>query len=264
MGKIQNVIYILTNPQYPEYIKIGYASDLKARLSSLDTGTMSSFIPYAVYKTQLSVADKQLHRIIGLLNPKLRATKFKNGKKSEREFFKLDPEEAYELLKCIAKISGTLNCLYKIDANGKLIPDSECNQTIPGQSPAQKPQTIPPKPVPKNHAPIPDGIYHTKHKIKAAGISITATMEVKNENIILKAGSLISPVEGKGLQQNIKDIRKTLNINNNKLVNDLPCDSINIAAGVALGASANAWVEWLTENNEPIKIFQKQGGDMNA
>ena len=177
MGKIQNVIYILTNPQYPEYIKIGYASDLKARLSSLDTGTMSSFIPYAVYKTQLSVADKQLHRIIGLLNPKLRATKFKNGKKSEREFFKLDPEEAYELLKCIAKISGTLNCLYKIDANGKLIPDSECNQTIPGQSPAQKPQTIPPKPVPKNHAPIPDGIYHTKHKIKAAGISITATME---------------------------------------------------------------------------------------
>lgn len=29
----KGVIYILTNPSFPEYVKIGYADDLKQRLS---------------------------------------------------------------------------------------------------------------------------------------------------------------------------------------------------------------------------------------
>lgn len=30
------VIYILTNPSFPQYVKIGYASDLNRRLSELN------------------------------------------------------------------------------------------------------------------------------------------------------------------------------------------------------------------------------------
>ena len=44
------VIYILTNPSFPEYVKIGYADDLDKRLQQLKS---SECIPYAfrVYAT---------------------------------------------------------------------------------------------------------------------------------------------------------------------------------------------------------------------
>lgn len=92
-NKIQNVIYILTNPQYPGYIKIGYASDLKARVASLNTGVFVEFSPYAVYETDLQNADREVRAIIALLNPILRASKFSSeGQGKLKEFFKLEPE----------------------------------------------------------------------------------------------------------------------------------------------------------------------------
>ena len=44
------VIYILTNPSFPEYVKIGYADDIDKRLSQLNR---SECIPFAfrVYAT---------------------------------------------------------------------------------------------------------------------------------------------------------------------------------------------------------------------
>lgn len=115
--KIENVVYILTNPQYPGYIKIGYASDLKARLQSLNTGALVEFKPYAVYETPKPLGDVEIHKIIELLNPILRASKFNGGKAALKEFFKLEPEEAYELFQHIAVVSGTEKRLYKVDEN---------------------------------------------------------------------------------------------------------------------------------------------------
>ena len=40
----QGVIYILTNPSFPEYVKIGYAAKLEERLRQLNR---SEAIPYA-------------------------------------------------------------------------------------------------------------------------------------------------------------------------------------------------------------------------
>ena len=115
--KIENVVYILTNPQYPGYIKIGYASDLKQRLQSLNTGALVEFKPYAVYETPKPLGDVEIHKIIELLNPILRASKFNGGKAALKEFFKLEPEEAYELFQHIAVVSGTEKRLYKVDEN---------------------------------------------------------------------------------------------------------------------------------------------------
>lgn len=115
--KIENVVYILTNPQYPGYIKIGYASDLKQRLQSLNTGALVEFKPYAVYETPKNLGDIEIHKIIELLNPILRASKFNSGKVALKEFFKLEPEEAYELFQHIAVVSGTEKRLYKVDGN---------------------------------------------------------------------------------------------------------------------------------------------------
>ena len=108
--KIENCIYILTNPQYPGYVKIGYATDLKQRISSLNTGALVEFSPYAVYETSLQNADTEIHAIIKLLNPILRASKFDKGKAKGKEFFKLEPEEAFELLQHVARVSGKI-CL---------------------------------------------------------------------------------------------------------------------------------------------------------
>lgn len=33
---IAGVIYILTNPSFPDYVKIGYATDIKKRLAQLN------------------------------------------------------------------------------------------------------------------------------------------------------------------------------------------------------------------------------------
>ena len=37
MNKEQGVIYILTNPSFPEYVKIGYADDMEQRLAQLNS-----------------------------------------------------------------------------------------------------------------------------------------------------------------------------------------------------------------------------------
>lgn len=40
----QGVIYILTNPSFPDYVKIGYADDVQKRLKELNR---SECIPFA-------------------------------------------------------------------------------------------------------------------------------------------------------------------------------------------------------------------------
>ena len=44
MGKVGGVIYILTNPSFPDYVKIGYAHNIEACLKQLNR---SETIPFA-------------------------------------------------------------------------------------------------------------------------------------------------------------------------------------------------------------------------
>ena len=62
---------------------------------------------YATYETSGNLEDKKLHKMIDNLNPDLRVT-------SNREFFVMSPQEAYELLESIAIISGTKDKLKKV------------------------------------------------------------------------------------------------------------------------------------------------------
>ena len=242
--KIENVIYILTNPQYPGYIKIGYASDLKQRLSSLNTGALVEFVPYAVYETAKDKGDLEIHKIIELLNPILRASKFDNGKSKLKEFFKLEPDEAYELLQHIAIVSGTEKHLYKVDAN--------MNKIQNNKTPPDGPPPIPPNQI------IPNGIYYFKRKIKRENIIANATIEIIDEKIILKSGSYISPSESKGISDKVKIKRSSLNVVNDTLQEDIQCSSINEASTIILGASCDAWIYWKNENGELIDIYRKE------
>jgi hypothetical protein len=48
----KGVIYILTNPSFPEYVKIGYADDVNKRLAQLNRSecTPFAFRVYATYE----------------------------------------------------------------------------------------------------------------------------------------------------------------------------------------------------------------------
>ena len=125
-------IYILTNPSFPEYVKIGYATNLEARLKQLNR---SETIPYAfrahaIYEVDKALTDKELHKLIDKLNPQLRAVDEFDGKPRVKEFYEMSKEAAYELLECIAKISGTMDRLKKVKPEGHEILDEQLAQDI--------------------------------------------------------------------------------------------------------------------------------------
>ena len=129
---MKNVIYILTNPSFPDYVKIGYASDIQKRLKQLNRSETIPFAfrVYATYKTSNKLTDKEVHRLIDSLNPNLRAIETFDGKERVKEFYAMSPEDAYNILDCIAKISGTETCLKKLSPTGHEIIDEKIAQEV--------------------------------------------------------------------------------------------------------------------------------------
>ena len=113
------VIYILTNPSFPEYVKIGYADDVNKRLAQLNRSECIPFAfrVYATYEVSSRLSDKRIHEIIDRLNPDLRAIESFEGKKRVREFYAMSPEDAFQLLKAISEINGMENNLKLITPN---------------------------------------------------------------------------------------------------------------------------------------------------
>ena len=100
------VIYILTNPSFPQYVKIGYANDLKSRLKSLNRSECIPFAfrVYAYYKVPKRLTDVEIHKIIDTRKPKRRAIETIDGKERKREFYELSANDAYEILLGIEKL----------------------------------------------------------------------------------------------------------------------------------------------------------------
>lgn len=125
-------IYILTNPSFPQYVKIGYAKDVKQRLDELNR---SSAVPfafriYATYEVDSELSDKKLHSILDKLNPELRSTEEINGKKRVREFYAMTPEDAYDILDAIAEINGFKHRLKKWKATAEEQKEEETAKEI--------------------------------------------------------------------------------------------------------------------------------------
>ena len=101
-------IYILPNPSFPQYGKLGYATDVKQRLAELNRSTAVPFAfrVYATYEVDSALSDKKLHPILGKLNPDLRSAEEVDGKRRIREFYAMPPEDAYAILEAIAEING--------------------------------------------------------------------------------------------------------------------------------------------------------------
>lgn len=114
MNNICGSIYILTNPSFPDYVKIGYSKNVEERINKLNNSEAVpfGFRLYATYDVETQSADKVLHKIIDKLNADLRSIDTINDKVRVREFYLISPEDAYELLEDISIISGTKERLH--------------------------------------------------------------------------------------------------------------------------------------------------------
>lgn len=114
MGK--GYIYIMTNPMLhgpkgEPVVKIGYADDVEKRRKQLSTTNVpADYRVFATYEVKERLTDQTLHDMIDKLNPELRIKeKTGKGKEKVREFYYMTPEDALNILKAIATISGTKN-----------------------------------------------------------------------------------------------------------------------------------------------------------
>ena len=62
-------IYIFTNPSFKEYVKLGYAKDVKQRLYELNRSSAVPFAfrVFATYEVDSDLSDKKLHSILDKL-----------------------------------------------------------------------------------------------------------------------------------------------------------------------------------------------------
>lgn len=133
MGK--GYIYILTNPSFPDYVKIGYADDVESRVKQLNRSecTPYAFRVYATYETDARLTDLRLHAMIDQLNPDLRSRDEIDGKKRVREFYSMSAEDAYRIFEAMAEIHGTMDKLHihtisKADAKQEALAQSISKQ----------------------------------------------------------------------------------------------------------------------------------------
>lgn len=104
-------IYILTNESFHKsnWVKIGYTTNIKNRLRELsNTSVPMPYDVYATYEVPISagIADKALHSLIQKLNPNLRLT-------ANREFFEIEPWDAYDVLESMAIIHDRKDKLFR-------------------------------------------------------------------------------------------------------------------------------------------------------
>ena len=123
MEETAGYIYILTNPSFPEYVKIGYADDVEKRLNQLNRTecTPFAFRLYATYEVPNRLADKKLHSLLDMFDANLRAVDELNGKKRVKEFYAMQPDKAYHALELIAELTDTTDrlTLHEISSKDK-------------------------------------------------------------------------------------------------------------------------------------------------
>lgn len=127
MTENKGVIYILTNPSFPEYVKIGYADDINVRLKNLNRSECIPFAfrVYATYAVNTKLSDLKVHTMIDLMNPSLRTIDNVDGKKRVREFYAITAHDAFEMLKAMAEIHGTTDNLKLINPTNDQIKEEE-------------------------------------------------------------------------------------------------------------------------------------------
>ena len=127
MEATEGFVYILTNPSFPKYVKIGYTDNLEKRIKKLNESECIPFTfrLYAYYKVANRLSDKKVHKLIDELNPSLRSVEIYDGKERKKEFYAMTKEQAYEILQTIAEINNLTDNLILVEPSNKEIEDEQ-------------------------------------------------------------------------------------------------------------------------------------------
>ncbi len=105
---------------------------------------------------------------------------------------------------------------------------------------------------------VPDGLYYMARKLKCWNNKVAkGKMQVINGKFVLLKGSDVCPNEGKGLFDAVRIKRESASIIDGVLQEDIVFASPTGPAVFVLGCSANGWVTWKNDNEEPIDIYRK-------
>ena len=180
-NNIVGAVYILKNPSFPDYIKIGYADDVYSRLKTLNdkSAVPFAFRLYAYYKVNHRLEDKTVHEIIDKLNPSLRAKDNIDGKKRKREFFEMSAEDAYDILRCIAKINGLEHNLVLVEPTVKEMEDEDEATTKRKSTQLPKMDWL----IEQGIINIGDEVYLINHPEEVATVIDAKNVEYKGEKM---------------------------------------------------------------------------------
>ncbi|MBR1476916.1 MAG: DUF4357 domain-containing protein, partial [Lachnospiraceae bacterium] len=104
---------------------------------------------------------------------------------------------------------------------------------------------------------VQDGIYNMSWKLHRWGNKTAkGKMQVLGGKYIILAGSDVCPNEGHGLLDAVRLKRESANIADNRLQDDVVMGSPSGAASFIIGAAANGWNTWRTEDGQLIDIFR--------
>ena len=180
-NNIVGAIYILKNPSFPDYIKIGYADDVYSRLKTLNdkSAVPFAFRLYAYYKVNHRLEDKTVHEIIDKLNPSLRAKDNIDGKERKREFFEMSAEDVYDILRCIAKINGLEDNLILVEPTTKEMEDEDEATTKRKSTQLPKMDWL----IDQGIINIGDVVYLINHPEEVATVVDSKNVEYKGEKM---------------------------------------------------------------------------------
>lgn len=109
---------------------------------------------------------------------------------------------------------------------------------------------------------IPDGEYTLNATVKGASgkESVEGTLKVESGKLTLLKGAILSTtahitVKGYSLA------RETAPKNGNILTEDLPCDSVSMAAAIVCGSNQNGWDKWKDKKGNKIDIYRKKNNE---
>lgn len=214
MNENKGVIYILTNPSFPLYVKIGYADDLESRLKQLNRSECIPFAfrAYAYYKVPTRLTDLKLHSMIDKLNPNLRTIEEFEGKKRVREFYSMKPEDAYSILEAIAEINGRLDDLFLCEPTKVQIASEQEAEEIEFKGKLPKLEWM----IARKLISVGDEVYILNRPNEIATI-------VDNENVKYKDKIMSLNQFGKTITgwQTIQTYSMTKHVKSNKTLSDL-------------------------------------------
>lgn len=185
MSNEKGSIYILTNPSFPQWVKIGYADDVKKRLDELNRSECIPFAfrLYGYYEVNKRLTDKKLHEMIDKLNPTLRSTEEINGKMRKREFYNMSAADAFSILETIAQLNGLEEKLH-------LVPQTEDEKNEEELAEKARTRHILPKLdwlVEQGVVNIGDKICMVGHEDKTAILIDDKHLEFEGESLSLNA-----------------------------------------------------------------------------